>query len=42
MTEECPTCGGERVVGGLVVGDQIVDQRCPQCRGRGVVEVPNE
>lgn len=36
-TQVCETCDGERVVGGLVVGDRVVDQVCPGCKGRGVV-----
>lgn len=33
----CPTCDGERVVDGLVVGDHCVEQRCPRCKGEGRV-----
>lgn len=31
----CEACGGEGVVGGLVVGDEVRDERCRACGGKG-------
>lgn len=37
--DPCPMCGGEGVVGGLVAGDDVIDERCHHCKGSGVVGV---
>jgi hypothetical protein len=39
--EPCDLCGGEGVVGGLLVGDSTtpVDERCGRCGGQGVIVV---
>lgn len=34
---ECEPCGGIGSIGGLVVGDSVVDERCAECRGVGLV-----
>lgn len=35
----CDLCGGEGVVGGLLIGDEPapVDERCGRCRGTGTI-----
>lgn len=35
---DCPTCAGERVVGGAIDGSSPAhDVRCPRCHGCGVI-----
>ena len=33
----CDACGGEGVIGGLLVGDDVVDETCWTCGGKGVL-----
>jgi DnaJ-class molecular chaperone len=37
--DDCPDCGGEGYIDGLVVGaGPSVEERCGRCGGRGVVQ----